>query len=139
MPHTYNQDVLAEYMEEYSKALAEDCMISGIYESATLYAKKETDNLYNITFIAYEPKTNNQIIQSSTRIFSKLDKDKLIKTITTIYKIFQSRTNPPFISPNQDNTQIVIIFKNPGEWKITLDSLSNEEQSSILETLKKIS
>ena len=44
MPHTYKQDILAEYIEEYSKDLAEDCMISGIYESATIYAKKKQIN-----------------------------------------------------------------------------------------------
>ena len=140
MPHTFNQNILAEQMEEYSKALAEDCMISGTYDSACLYAKKETDNLYSISFVAYEPKKDKkQIIRSSTRIFSKIDKEKLINTITTVYKTFKTRTNPPAVSTSIVDNKIVIIFNIPGEWKIAIADLSIEEQESINAHLEKIS
>lgn len=140
MPHTFTQDILPEQMEEHSKALAEDCMLSGIYNSAKIYAKKNIDNLYDITFTAYEPKKDkNQIISSSTRIISKLDKDNLIKTITTIYKTFISKSTPPAVSTNLVDSKIVFIFNIPGEWKLAIDNISLEEKNELKSILEKVS
>ena len=140
MPHILTQDILAEQMEEYSKALAEDCVLSGIYDKANLYAKKTTDNHYDIMFTAYEPKKDkNQIINSSTRIISKLDEEKLYKTIKTIYKTFISNSTPSAISTNIVDSKIVFIFNTVGEWKIAVDNISQEEQKKLIESLEKVS
>ena len=48
MPHTLTQNVNAEYIVDFSKALAENCMISGTYESAKLFIKKQSENSYNL-------------------------------------------------------------------------------------------
>ena len=106
MPHTLTQEVNAEYVVDYSKALAENCMISGAYESASLFIKKQSDNSYNISFVAYEPKTDNtQIIRSSTRIISIIDFDKVSNTLEHVYKVFQNKIPKENITTNIRTTE----------------------------------
>lgn len=136
MPHTLTQDVNAEYIEEYSKALAEDCMISGIYERATLYAKKESDNLYDISFIAYEPKQDqNQILSSSTRIFSKVDYNKVSNTLETVYKIFSNKIPKDNTTINITDNNIEIVFNLYGTWKINITNITKEEIDKLKEKI----
>lgn len=127
MPHTLTQDVNSEQLEEYSKALAEDCMISGIYESATLYAKKESDNLYDVSFIAYESQEKKQILRSSTRIFSKVDLDKLINTLEEVYKIFSNKIPKENTSIKISSDSIKITFNLYGTWIINITNINKEE------------
>ena len=128
MPHTLNQEVNAEYVVDYSKALAENCMISGTYESATLFIKKQSENSYNISFVAYEPKKDEtQIIRSSTRIISLIDFDKVSNTLEQVYKVFQNKIpKEDTIIKTTENT-IDITFNLYGEWKININNLTKEE------------
>ena len=128
MPHTLTQEVNAEYVVDYSKALAENCMISGAYESASLFIKKQSDNSYNISFVAYEPKTDNtQIIRSSTRIISIIDFDKVSNTLEQVYKVFQNKIPKENITTNINDNSIDILFNLYGEWKINITNLTQEE------------
>ena len=109
MPHTITQEISIENILDYSKALAEDCIISGTYEGATLYAKKTSDNKYNYSLIAHEPKKDTkQILRSSTRIMSVIDFNTLLNIIKEVYKIFSSHTDKSNIITNHqtDNTSI---------------------------------
>ena len=91
MPHTLTQNVNAEYIVDFSKALAENCMISGTYERAKLFIKKQSENSYNISFVAYETNDTNQIINNSTRIVSLIDFDKVSNTIEQVYKVYSNK------------------------------------------------
>ena len=139
MPHTLTQDVNAENILDYSKALAEDCIISGIYKSATLYAKRVDQNSYHYSLIAHEPKNDdNQIIESSTRIISLIDFNRLLNIVEEVYKIFTSRAENKDIEiiTNEQTTNISINML--GEWKIVIANMSNEEQEKINELLIKL-
>lgn len=127
MPHTLNQEVNAEYVVDYSKALAENCMISGTYESATLFIKKQSENSYNISFVAYESKKDNQILRSSTRIISLIDFDKVSKTLEQVYKVFTTKIPKENIVTNIKENSIDITFNLYGEWKININNLTKEE------------
>jgi hypothetical protein len=137
MPHTFNQEINAEYVVDYSKALAENCMISGTYESANLYIKKQSDNAYNISFVAYEPKKDiAQIIRSSTRIISLIDFDKVSNTFEEVYKVFQNKIPKDNTTITINSNSIDIVFNLYGEWKINIDNLNQEEINKLT---KKIS
>ncbi len=139
MPHTLTQDVNAENILDYSKALAEDCIISGIYKSATLYAKRVDQDSYHYSLIAHEPKKEeNQIIESSTRIISLIDFNRLLSIVEEVYKIFTSRAENKDIEINTNDQTINISINMLGEWKIAIANMSNEEQEKITELLNKL-
>jgi hypothetical protein len=128
MPHTFNQEVNAEYIVDYSKALAENCMISGTYESATLYIKKQSENSYSISFVAYEQKKDaTQILRSSTRIISLIDFNKVLNTLEQVYKVFQNKIPKENITTTINNNSIDILFNLYGEWEINITNLTKEE------------
>ncbi len=128
MPHTFTQDVNAEYIVDYAKALAEDCMISGTYEKSNLYIKKQSENSYNIIYTAYEPKKDsNQIICSSTRIISLIDFDKVQTTLEQVYKIYSNKISKDNTKIEINGNSINIIFNLYGEWKISINNISPEE------------
>lgn len=139
MPHTLTQDVNAEHILDYSKALAEDCIISGIYESATLYAKQVAENSYHYSLIAHESKKDDhQILKSSTRIMSLIDFNRLLNIIEEVYKIFSSRANYQDITITHHKQNTTISIKILGEWNITIVNMTKEEQDKLKDLLSKL-
>lgn len=127
MPYTLTQNVDAEYIVDFSKALAENCMISGTYESAKLFIKKQSENSYNISFVAYETNDTNQIINNSTRIVSLIDFDKVSNTIEQVYKVYSNKIPKENTLITIKENSIEIIFNLYGEWKINITNITKEE------------
>lgn len=136
MPHTLTQNVDAEYIVDFSKALAENCMISGTYESAKLFIKKQSENSYNISFVAYETNDTNQIINNSTRIVSLIDFDKVSNTLEQVYKVYSNKIPKENTLITIKENSIKIIFNLYGEWKINITNITKEEIDKLI---KKIS
>lgn len=136
MPHTLTQNVNAEYIVDFSKALAENCMISGTYESAKLFIKKQSENSYNISFVAYETNDTNQIINNSTRIVSLIDFDKVSNTLEQVYKVYSNKIPKENTLITIKENSIEIIFNLYGEWKINITNITKEEIDKLI---KKIS
>lgn len=136
MPHTLTQNVDAEYIVDFSKALAENCMISGTYESAKLFIKKQSENSYNISFVAYETNDTNQIINNSTRIVSLIDFDKVSNTLEQVYKVYSNKIPKENALITIKENSIEIIFNLYGEWKINITNITKEEIDKLI---KKIS
>lgn len=139
MPHTLTQDVNAENILDYSKALAEDCIISGTYESATLYAKQVSENSYHYSLIAHEhKKDDNQILKSSTRIISLINFNRLLNIIEEVYKIFSSRAESQDITITNQEQNTTISIKMLGEWNINIVSMTKEQQNKLNDLLNKL-
>ena len=136
MPHIITNEVPANNLEDYSKVLIQDCLISGLYESANIYINRRSDNIYNFSLIAYEPKKiDNQIIRSSTRIISKIDFKTLLSTINSIYKVLLSNVPKETISTEYQENNIKQSFTYIGEWKISIIGLSNNEKEQLTSIL----
>ncbi len=128
----YNQKELLEN----ANSLAQDCMISGIYNKGKIYVKKKKDNTFFISFKAIQNKQKEtQVLPNFVIQYSKIDFNTLKLIISNIYKILKLNLKSS-IKVTEENDIIKIIFDVQNEWKFVLVNLSAEEKSLILENIK---